>query len=319
MVRLRRRGAGKIERSKRPEMHPILRHLSYATAAVPALFLVAAYFAVTYWVLDSVLPAAYLAEEWPEPPDGMRDLMEAAFVAFVVQWPLYFGWALVSRRLTRRLRLFWTLALVLLHVFAIPFFLCAMWRHQERGFALRFIPHPKLRHYFGKGILGAQRTVSPVANGQGLRPEYRRVRFRCEREETPPRFFVVTAHNPEGKPAESSANEKAEERLRKLVDRLGLKSFPVTGGSVDFSHSEPGLGIVAPRELALSLARHFRQEALFEVRDGRVLLVSTHPQAEPDEDIGPWAVLGAPLPERNARPPAIPIDDLLEPAPAAIL
>lgn len=284
----------------------ILRHLSYAAAAVPALFLVASFFAVSFWIFANVVPAAFNAEDWPEPEDGTRTLMKAGFVALVLQLPGYLGWALFSRRLTLRLRFFWMGMLSLFPVFAIPLFLFAMWRRGERAVALRLVPHPNLRRYLGKVQgTGPPRRTSPGSGDPRLRPEYRRVRFRCERSEIPPSFFVITAHNPDGRKVDGAANERADDRFRKLLGRLRFEHFPVTGGSLDFSHAEPGHGVVATREQALSLARHFRQEAVYEIREGRVFLVSALDPPGLDEDIGPWVVLSAPLPGK--KPPLLPL------------
>jgi len=39
------------------------------------------------------------------------------------------------------------------------------------------------------------------------------------------------------------------------------------------------------------MARQFRQLAIFEVRDGRVFLISALEDPEPDEVVGQWAEL----------------------------
>ena len=50
--------------------------------------------------------------------------------------------------------------------------------------------------------------------------------------------------------------------------------FPVTGGSADFVHAEPGFGIALnTRAEAVALGRRWRQEAVFWVEDGEVELV----------------------------------------------
>jgi hypothetical protein len=106
-----------------------------------------------------------------------------------------------------------------------------------------------------------------------LKEAYRNVRFRCPKSDPPPAFFIITAHNPDGITAEDSANHEADAALKFELTRRGHEFFPVTGGSPDFSHAEPGYGVVCARVEALRLAQMFRQEAVFEVRGGRVSLV----------------------------------------------
>lgn len=125
--------------------------------------------------------------------------------------------------------------------------------------------------------------------GRTLRPEYRDAYFRCPDPEPPTHFFIVTAHNPDGEEVDEASNAIADASFRREIAALGLESFPVTGGSPDFSHAEPGFGIVCTREMALSLARQFCQDAVFEVRHGQVILISALPSAEPDVVIGEWS------------------------------
>jgi hypothetical protein len=71
----------------------------------------------------------------------------------------------------------------------------------------------------------------------------------------------------------------------------GHDPIRVTGGNHDFTHSEPGYGIPCTRAEGLILARQFRQEAIFEVRDDRVFLISALVSPEPDEEVGLWSEL----------------------------
>lgn len=127
-----------------------------------------------------------------------------------------------------------------------------------------------------------------------LKNEFRHVRFLCDQSPVPPAFFIVTACNPEGKQVDDDANRKAAERLEEEVGRLGYESFAVTGGNKDFSHAEPGLGICCSRPVALDLARRFRQLAIFEVRNGRVSLISASGETSAEEDVGLWEDLLCP-------------------------
>lgn len=124
-----------------------------------------------------------------------------------------------------------------------------------------------------------------------LKPEYGEVRFRCAVIDPPSSFFIITAHNPDGVKRDDAANRQADERFLIELERHGFAAFTVTGGSPDFSHSEAGYGIVCAREEALCLATLFRQDAIFEVCDGRVILLSALPSGEPDKEIGLWSEL----------------------------
>lgn len=124
-----------------------------------------------------------------------------------------------------------------------------------------------------------------------LKDEYRKVRFKCEQPEPTRHFFIITAYNPDGLTVSDQANKKADQSMQAEIARLGYNYFSVTGGSPDFSHAEPGYGLTCNREEALTLARQFRQDALFEVKSNRVFLVSALVDPVPDEDIGKWTEL----------------------------
>lgn len=118
-----------------------------------------------------------------------------------------------------------------------------------------------------------KKTDSPLTR---MNPAYAQVRFRAELPlgGLPERFGIVTAWNPEGLPASPEANQADAERLAARVESLGIPAFPVTGGSADFSHAEPGLGLLTDQAQVIALGREFRQEAVFWVERGRVHLCS---------------------------------------------
>lgn len=121
-----------------------------------------------------------------------------------------------------------------------------------------------------------------------LKPEYRNPRFRCSQESLPEEFRIVSAYNPDGKDTEEAANKIADEALLKLLSDRGYPHFRVIGGNSDFTHAEPGYGIVCSQAEALGLAREFRQDAIFEVIGGRVLLLSAKSTNSKPELIGKW-------------------------------
>ena len=96
------------------------------------------------------------------------------------------------------------------------------------------------------------------------------------------------AHNPDGATADEQANQAANRTLETEIEQAGHHHFPVTGGSPDFTHAEPGFGVTCTDEEALRLARQFRQEAVFKVEDGRVFLISALDTNAAPEEIGSW-------------------------------
>ena len=124
-----------------------------------------------------------------------------------------------------------------------------------------------------------------------LKAEYKEVRFKCDPSKAPGHFFIITACNPDGITVSDEANQVADQSLKTEIARLEYKSFAVTGGSPDFSHTEPGYGISCTRNEGLSLARQFCQDALFEIKNEKVILISAMKDPVPDEEIGNWTDL----------------------------
>ena len=98
-----------------------------------------------------------------------------------------------------------------------------------------------------------------------MNPAFSHARFQASMPEGgwPEAFGVVTACDPDGEPAPGAVNAGATEDLRARLVAEGWAFFPVTGGSADFAHAEPGFGIVAGREEILALGREYRQVAVF--------------------------------------------------------
>lgn len=125
-----------------------------------------------------------------------------------------------------------------------------------------------------------------------MNPAYLNVRFRVEPPQTgvPSRFAVITACNPDGQEVSDEENAIATERLRSELVEAGHGYFPVTGGSLDFSHAEPGFGVLLPSlEEAVSWGRNYRQEAIFWVEEGKVSVASC--LNEDVVELGDWANL----------------------------
>ena len=133
-----------------------------------------------------------------------------------------------------------------------------------------------------------------------MNPGYQSVHFRAELPLAglPAAFGVVTACNPDGKTVNDKENLIATESLRSALLSEGYFFFPVMGGSADFSHAEPGFGVLFPSpEAAVEWGQKYQQEAIFWIIEGRVHLISCsdHQSIE----IGAWNDLAEP----DARKP----------------
>ncbi len=124
-----------------------------------------------------------------------------------------------------------------------------------------------------------------------MNPAYADVRFRAELPKggLPERFCIVTAWNPDGITTDAASNAAATARLIAIVQAESLSHFPVTGGSPDSTHAEPGFGMMVDQARVLSLGREFRQEAVFWIDRGTVHLCPC--SAAPPQVIGPWSEL----------------------------
>lgn len=89
----------------------------------------------------------------------------------------------------------------------------------------------------------------------------------------PPRFAVVTAHDPGGVRHAEGDNRRFERELEGFLAREGLPSFVVTGASADLGHREPGRGFAADSPgQAAAIAARFGQLGFFWVEDGTVFV-----------------------------------------------
>jgi hypothetical protein len=124
-----------------------------------------------------------------------------------------------------------------------------------------------------------------------MNPAYAHVRFRAELPKggLPERFGIVTAWNPDGIATNTVSNHAANASLETILQAEALPHFPVTGGSPDFTHAEPGFGIIADQARILTLGREFRQEAVFWIDRGTVHLLPCS-DALP-QVVGSWSEL----------------------------
>jgi len=132
-----------------------------------------------------------------------------------------------------------------------------------------------------------------------MNPGYHDVRFRAELPAAglPAAFGIVTACNPDGKTVADGENKQATEALRSSLTAEGHFFFPVTGGSPDFSHAEPGFGVLFKSpEGAVSWGRRYQQEAVFWINEGNVQLVPCDSTAP--VELGTWQTLAEPTAQK---------------------
>ncbi|MGA0133622.1 MAG: DUF3293 domain-containing protein [Opitutales bacterium] len=89
----------------------------------------------------------------------------------------------------------------------------------------------------------------------------------------PEAFAIITAYNQEGRSDPPADNVAADASLEAKLRAEGLRIHRVTGGSADGSHLEPGWAASLSLSDAIDIGRHYRQAAVFYVRDGRLWLV----------------------------------------------
>ena len=86
-------------------------------------------------------------------------------------------------------------------------------------------------------------------------------------------FWVITAYNPKGKPADPGDNIQADAQLLADIEALEITPFRVTGLSPDETHAEPGWGFPSDETTALEIGRRYRQQAVYHFTAGRIDLV----------------------------------------------
>ena len=104
----------------------------------------------------------------------------------------------------------------------------------------------------------------------------------------PDHFFIVTGFNPFGHVVSNEENVQMNDVLRQQIEHEDWYFFKVTGQCED--HAEDGFGIECPREEAILLGQEFQQDAIYEVRDDKVILVDCKEEEE-DVLVGRWSEL----------------------------
>ena len=96
--------------------------------------------------------------------------------------------------------------------------------------------------------------------------------FLNDYDQEPFNFMIVTAYNPMGRKAPPSRNQHQDITLKSILTQNQAVIWRVTGQSVDGQHQEPGWAFQAPLEEGKRIAKIFRQDALYQVIEGQLLL-----------------------------------------------
>ena len=119
-----------------------------------------------------------------------------------------------------------------------------------------------------------------------MNPVYTETFFQTEATRLPKSFAILTAWNPQGKHASQEKNQENNNRLLRELQSRNLSHFPIWTRSKTGSCGEACLGIDCSETEALELAKHFDQEAIFYIEDGKVILVGC--QEDLREEIATW-------------------------------
>jgi hypothetical protein len=106
-----------------------------------------------------------------------------------------------------------------------------------------------------------------------LNPAYHQTVFEYIPAGKPDDFWVITAYNPKGRPADPGDNLAADARLRADLARLKITPFRIIGLSPDETHAEPGWGFPSDEVTAFEIGRRYQQEAVYHFTAGRIDLV----------------------------------------------
>ena len=128
--------------------------MGYTIAAVPAVFFPVSYLVMACWVLIRLVPGFVEGDvaSVEEPSGVLRFILLSGFYGTLIQWPFYLIWAAFSRELTIRVRMLWVGVIILLNMFAIPWFLYCKYHGTAQTALTRGIRQMSIRRFFEKGI-----------------------------------------------------------------------------------------------------------------------------------------------------------------------
>ncbi len=124
--------------------------IGYALAAIPAVFLPVSYLTMVVWVCVVISPALVSGTDAGDPTGPILWVLQAGLCATLIQWPFYLFWAARTVRITHRIRMVWIVVLILLNMFAIPWFLLCMYRGTAQTALIRGLRPGVVRRFLEK-------------------------------------------------------------------------------------------------------------------------------------------------------------------------
>jgi len=122
------------------------------------------------------------------------------------------------------------------------------------------------------------------------------------------RIHIVTAHNPGGKLASATANDKGHARLLARIRDAQLAHFPAAGGDQTWTHVEAGVAIVGLDDVqARELGREFGQDAIFEWSPTALAILSC---TERRVHYTGWTATPVQTPTETSPSPDAPVQDV---------
>jgi len=116
------------------------------------------------------------------------------------------------------------------------------------------------------------RNHSILININSVRPEYFQTQFRTETafDEWPYSFAIITAYATTGEVWTEEQNQRADERLRKVVIGIDPDARRITGYSPTTGHAEPGWAVSMELAVAKQIGREFLQDAIYFIDNGTI-------------------------------------------------
>ena len=122
------------------------------------------------------------------------------------------------------------------------------------------------------------------------------------------RIHIVTAHNPGGKPASATANDKGHARLLARIMDAELAHFPAAGGDRAWTHVEAGVAIVGLDDVqAREIGREFGRDAIFEWSSTALAILSC---TERRVHYTGWTATPVQTATETSPPPDAPVQDV---------
>jgi len=126
-----------------------IRKLLYFLAGAPAFYLPVCCVLIIVWAIISALANKDLT---PREGSIIWWIGLTGFYGTFVQLPIYVVWALLSSDLSLRLKVIWTIFLILLNMLAIPYFLVFKYRKKTKEGILNLVRRQSAKQWLAKGL-----------------------------------------------------------------------------------------------------------------------------------------------------------------------